>query len=149
MKKILLFIVIAIALIACKPNGQEPQPTNYTKAYLVGLKVMSVQYSGYTYWFEILDQSGKAVDAAGTATVYNASCPVNFKLLSPKRLDVTSDLYHVKMIAQEGPGKVPFTIFSDGEISVFPMLKYLDYPDVMTFCNDDYGNTVLAIYEYE
>lgn len=148
MKKYFLLAIAALSLIACKPNGQEPQPTNYTKAYLLGFKVMSVKYSGYSYWFDVLDQNGSSVDAAGIEKVYNTSCPVNFKLLSPKRLDVTKTLYTVKMISQEEGGKVPFVVFTNGEISVFPMLKKLGYPDELTFY-DENGTHVLAVYEYE
>ena len=83
-----------------------------------------------------------------TAKVYNADCPVRFKLLSPKRLDVTSTLYKAKLVTQEAGGKVPFAVFTDGEISAFPMLKKLDFPDELTFY-DDNGIHVLGVYEYE
>lgn len=148
MKKFILIAFAAIAMIACNDKGQEPSPTDYTKAYLVGFKVMSVKYSGYKYWFDVLDQNGKSADAAGLDQVYNANCPVYFKLLSPKRLDITNTLYTAKMISQEAGGKAPFVVFADGEISAFPMLKKLDFPDELTFY-DDNGTHVLGVYEYE
>ena len=146
MKKFILIAFAAIAMIACNDKGQEPSPANYTKAYLLGFKVMSVNNSGYSYWFEVLDQNGQFVTGTSTAKVYNADCPVRFKLLT--RQDVTSTLYKAKLMTQEAGGKVPFAVFTDGEISAFPMLKKLDFPDELTFY-DDNGIHVLGVYEYE
>lgn len=147
MKKLFLLTIAAIALIACKPNGQDPSLAP-TSAKIIAFKVVDIPSEGYRYDVSVQNELLETIASTQTVTLTTADLPKTLPL--NKSVDVTKKLYKAAMWKQQTAGDMPMPIMENGELYVLAALKAIGYPREMeVYYTPDQGVTIKAIYAYE
>lgn len=147
MKKSIFIAIAAIALIACKPNGQDPS-FNPTSAKITAFKIMEIPTEGYRYTIDVQNDQMEAVASTEAIALTSGNLPKTVYL--NKFVDVTKKAYKAAMWKQEKAGSMPAPVIEYGELYTLPALKAIGYPgELEVYHSLDRGAVIKAIYVYE